>query len=90
MRYNHEKFIGKLFALSSEEEQMATLKDYMLSLPFEEFNRFIKWQSSDFRTFCQGLKTREDISKEEKDAFVKEMEKLFEKSFALSSNQKAA
>jgi hypothetical protein len=91
MRYNHGKFIEKLFLIRSENEQMDMLKEYMLSLPFEEFNRFIKWQSSDFRDFCEGLDSREDMSLEEKERFAFDIERLYQKAFSLqSSNQKQA
>jgi hypothetical protein len=91
MRYNHGKFIEKLFHICSENEQMDMLKEYMLSLPFEEFNRFIKWQSSDFRDFCQGLDSRKDMSLEEKEKFVFDIEMLYQKAFSLqNSNQKQA
>ena len=91
MRYNHGKFIEKLFLIRSEDEQMEMLKEYMLSLPFEEFNRFIKWQSSDFRDFCQGLDAREDMSFEEKEKFVFDIETLYQKAFSLQNvKQKAS
>lgn len=90
MRYNHGKFIEKLFLIRSEDEQMETLKEYMLSLPFEEFNRFLKWKSSDFRAFCQGLDSRDDISTEQKEQFVFDIEMMYQKAFSMQSiNQEA-
>jgi hypothetical protein len=63
----------------------------MLSLPFEEFNSFIKWWSSDFRGFCQELDSRKDMTLEEKEKFVFDIETLYQKAFSMqSSNQKQA
>lgn len=87
---NHGKFIEKLFALRSEEAQMDMLKDYMLSLPFEEFDRFLKWQSTEFKAFCETLDTRDDMTSEEKERFVSDFESMYENAFSLNQSLKKA
>lgn len=88
--YNHEKFIEKLFALRSEEAQMTLLKDYMLSLPFEEFDRFLKWQSTEFKAFCESLETRDDMTSEEKEHFISDFESMYKNAFSLKKSLKKA
>lgn len=88
--YNHGKFIEKLFSVRSEEAQMEILKDYMLSLPFEEFDRFLKWQSTEFKAFCETLDTRDDMTAEEKEHFINDFESMYERAFSLKQSLKKA
>ena len=70
---NHDFFVEKLFNIESEEERYRVLKDYMLSLSFEEL---MAWNKSNFEEIHAHLK--QGITPEERDRLLAQLTKFDE------------
>jgi hypothetical protein len=58
--------VKKWANIASEEEKMQALKSYMLSLPPEEFDRFMFWRWDDMFENIGFLEKEEKLSKSDK------------------------
>ena len=70
---NHDDFVEKLFSIESEKERYRLLKEYMLSLNFEEL---MAWTKYDFEQIHAHLK--QGITREERDRLLAQLTKFDE------------
>lgn len=68
---NHNDFALKLFAIESKEERYQLLKDYMLTLNFEEL---MAWTKSNFAQLNASLD--KGVTKEEREKLLAQLTKF--------------
>jgi phosphoribosyl-ATP pyrophosphohydrolase len=79
MKYNHDKFIKEWSQLQTEEEQMASLKSYMFSLPNSEFDKFLGWRFEEALNTVTSMIDNNNLSVDEKNNFIFSLETMMKK-----------
>ena len=82
---NHNLFIEKIFNIEDQEERYRLLKEYMLSLNFEEL---MAWTKSDFAQLNANLD--KGITQEEREKLIAQLSKFDELQVVHSWQKKAA
>ena len=81
----HNDFIIKLFVTDSKEERYRLLKDYMLSLNFEEL---MSWTKSNFEQLNASLD--KGITEEEREKIIAQLKKFDDFQAVYALQKKAA
>ena len=90
MNYEHDKFVKDWSSIESEQEKMLALKDYMFSLPNDEFDRFLFWRLDEaVETIGKNIEEGK-LSAEEKKHFLDSLDGLLEKANALKVSSRRA
>jgi hypothetical protein len=79
MEVNHGKFIKEWSQLQTEEEQMASLKSYMFSLPNSEFDKFLGWRFEEALNTVSSMIDNNSLSVDEKNNFIFSLETMMKK-----------
>ena len=82
---NHNDFVIKLFATESKEERYQLLKDYMLSLNFEEL---MAWTKSNFAQLNASLD--KGLTKGEREKLLTQLTKFDDFKAVYALQKKAA
>ncbi len=90
MKYNHDKFVKSWSLLQTEAEQMDALKSYMFSLPDSEFDNFLMWRFEEAMETMTARLENDSLSTEQRNSFLKLLEKLLSKADLLNSTTRRA
>ena len=79
MTYNHEAFLKKYWATTSEFEQKEMMRAYMLSLPTEELDNFMFGNIEKIKNGIESLATKKQLNTVVKNQISQQLESIGDK-----------
>jgi hypothetical protein len=79
MTYNHEAFLKKYWAATSEFEQKEMMRAYMLSLPTEELDNFMFGNIEKIKDGIESLAAKNQLNKAVRNQISQQLDNIGDK-----------